>query len=165
MGDLERDDPNFVEDLKNSHAATLTAAEFLQARGFHVEVNPLAVRPTVEERHKYSDNGDLWATRIEDRKRIEVKHRGFDFTCADDFPHKSGLFVDEARLWDRANPKPTAYIIMNRKQTVAVIVTADTSDKWRLVERLDREKHRVRKFYECPLDAVKFFRLRESVNG
>jgi len=99
---------------------------------------------------EYGDSGDL-----EIMQRVEVKHRPrLTFTCKEDFPFRT-LIVDVCHAYDRARPKPYAYIILNREMTVAFVVYCSTFKHWVRVRKLDTAKHREREFYEVPLDFVR----------
>ena len=153
MGSFEsfdRDDSSFVQDLFDSQAVVLEAAKWLLNKGYKVTVNPTRVRPSVEKMAEYADNGDL-----EINERIEVKGRKIDFTSREDFPYTS-IIVDVAHVWDRAKPKPAFYLLFNRARTHIAVVGRSTREAWVKVEKMDKGKNRMRTFYECPIERVKF---------
>lgn len=157
---LEKNDPHFVADLQNSREALWRAARWLGDHGgFEVIVPALKIRPSADAASQFSDDGDLFICgKGRDRERIEVKRRGFAFTGCGDYPFSS-VIVDAAHIWDKADPKPFAYLILNQPMTVCAVVKGETFHQWKAVRRMDRYKNREREFYEAPLSCVSFHRL------
>ncbi len=152
MSDLDRDDPTFLEDLRRSNTSVEIAAKWLAGRGHPVIVRPVIERPDPSVRGEYGDDGDL-----EIIQRVEVKQRiGLTFTSKDDFPYPT-IIVDVCHSYDRARPKPYAYIILNREMSGALIVDVKTTRRdWVKVDKFDRHTNRQRSFYECPLELVSY---------
>ena len=155
--DIARDDPSFVDDLKRSQSSVWMVARWLNERGYNVVVRPLRIRESVEQMAEYGDLGDL-----EIIQRVEVKQREVAFTGATDYPFPT-VIVDVAHTWDRARPKPHAYIIVSQDKSTAAIVMGASFSQWVKVERFDAAKKRNRTFYEAPLSVVRFVRLGEAV--
>jgi hypothetical protein len=151
--DYETQDPTFREDLRASRVSVEIVARWLSDRGYPVIVRPVFERPSFEEMHDYSDDGDL-----EILQRIEVKQRTFDFTSKDNFPYPT-LFVDNCHSYDNARPKPFAYVLLNKAMTHAFIVECRTFKHWKAIEVFDRKKKRMRKVYECPIGHATFVEL------
>lgn len=153
IADLDAVDPTFVADLLASQTSVRLVEAWLRERGFSVHPQRVRVRPDVRDRMAYSDAGDIVY-----EERLEVKHRqNIDFTCAQDYPYRDGVFVDVCHSWDRAHPKPIAYVICNRKLSHAAIVRRDSAKSWRRVRKVD--KGRAREFYVAPLECVTFIAL------
>ncbi len=150
MSDLERDDPTFAADLRESQHTVWRVAQWLSDKGFDVAVRAVRVRPSVEDLADYGDDGD-----IEVIERVEVKRRDLDFTCAADYPFPT-VIVDPARAYDRARIKPKCHVLVNRAGTVAALVHRSSFAHWKKVTRFDRTKNRERENYECPLEFVTF---------
>ena len=150
LSDYDKNDPSFIDDLRKSKDAVAIAARWLSASGYPVIIRPTFERPSAEQMSEYSDDGD-----IEIMQRVEVKRRqGLTFTSKKDFPYET-LIVDACHCYDKAHPKPYAYIILNREMTKAFIVNVrETHSLWKRVEKNDRFKGRMREFYECPISAV-----------
>lgn len=147
--DYDRDDPTFIADLRESVKAVEVVAQWLNAKGYSVVIRPTFERPSPAQMGEYADEGDL-----EVLQRVEVKRRlTLTFTGKDDFPYES-LIVDACHCFDRARPKPYAYVILNREMTVALVVRTATREAWTRTRKHDRQKGRDREFYECPLDLV-----------
>lgn len=157
---LEKNDPHFVADLRNSREALWRAARWLGDHGgFEVIIPALKIRPSIEDASRFSDDGDLFVSgKGRDRERIEVKRRGFTFTDRSDYPFPT-VIVDAAHIWDKADPKPFAYLILNQPMTTCAVVKGETFPDWKAVRRMDRHKNREREFYEAPLSCVSFHRL------
>jgi hypothetical protein len=149
--DLDAIDPTFLEDLRESNVAVWIIARWLSTRGHHVTIRAQAIRPTADDRLDYGDCGDL-----EIIQRVEVKRRGFAFTGADDYPFPT-VFVDCCHAWDRALPKPYAYLLTNHALTHAAIVKGSTSGQWQRGRHFD--KGRDRAIYECPKALAEFVHL------
>lgn len=160
----DRDDPNFVRDLEDSMAAVSRAAKWLSGFGYDCVVPPLKVRPTVDERAAYRDHGDMFISgHGKYNVRVEVKHRPkIHFTGRHDWPYFT-MIVDAAHLWDDAEVKPLAYIIMNDDLTACAVVRGMTAERWQRVERYDPGKKRNRTFYEAPLEVVEWHSIKNPV--
>ena len=103
---------------------------------------------------EYSDSGDL-----EILHRVEVKRRpSMDFSGADNFPYRS-VIVDACHCYDRARPKPYAYVILNSSMSSGIVVECRTFPHWVRVTKTDRAKGRDREFYECPIDLCRFVQI------
>jgi len=154
----EENDPDFVEDLKRSDKHVDKVVAWLKAKGIHAVKRPLRIREKIEEMSKFSDKGDIEAVVNGSLQRIEAKQRFIKFTSKEDFPYDT-IIVDVAHAWEKANPKPMAYILTNRSCTVCLVVSTKTSDRWIKKKRWDSKKRRMRVFYECPIELTKFHRM------
>lgn len=112
----------FQKSLIKSHNAVVLVAEWFKANGYEVNIEPLRVSPTFEERQEYSDQGDLYVKMDGQWERIEVKNPKCDFTHLGNFPFRNRLFICQTRAWDRAEPKPHRFYIVNRARTHAAVV-------------------------------------------
>lgn len=153
MGDLDKIDPTFKDDLENSKVAVDAVARWLCNAGYPVVTQPTFVRPDTDSRHEFADGGDLGVI-----QRVEVKHRPtISFTSKEDFPYDT-VIVDVKHSWDNARPKPFAYVICNAELTHCLFISSRTSDKWTIVTRESRG--RPREHYECPIELVDVRRLK-----
>ena len=155
LEDYDEHDPTFIEDLRKSKEAVAVAAKWLSGLGYPVVVRPVFERGSATEMKEFSDDGDL-----EIMQRVEVKRRHcLTFTSKSDFPYQT-VIVDACHCYDKAKPKPYAYLILNRDMTSAFVVNVrDPFTSWTRVEKRDRFKGRLRSFYECPVDLVSFVRF------
>lgn len=121
---------DFDARFRASRNAELTVALYLLNIGHEVRLPKRRLSPNFAERAKYYDDGDIYAS----GKRIEVKH------LKHDFEFQSWPFADAAicakRSFDRANPKPDYYYLVNASMTVAALIdVATTRPDW-LVKRI-----------------------------
>jgi hypothetical protein len=157
----EKDDPHFINDLRESKRAVEVVANLIRSFGKNVNVFPVKERPSVEEMGSYSDNGDLEIIEDEkENKRIEVKQRkSLKFNNLNDFPYKT-IIVDVCHTFDKADPKPYAYFILNNAMTTALVINTNSSIYWKKVSKMDKFKNRIRDFYECPIEYIKEFKIK-----
>jgi hypothetical protein len=154
MSDLDKIDPNFIADLRDSREAVEVAAKWLAKLGYAVVIRPTFERPDPSQRHAFADQGDL-----EILARVEVKRRrALTFKDKSDFPY-STLIVDACHKFDRAKPKPWQYVILNREMSAAFLVDSRTHPQWKRVSKYDPHAGRAQDFYECPLELVEWVRI------
>lgn len=150
---LDAIDPTFVSDLLASQTTVTLVERWLRAKGFNVRAPEIKVRPDPSQRMDYSDAGDIIY-----EERLEVKRRqNIDFTSAADYPYRDGVIVDVCHKYDRARPKPIAYVVVNRAGTHAAVIRRDSAKSWARRDIFD--KGRTREFYVAPLDVVTFVQL------
>lgn len=147
----------FLAALSESDETVGLVAMWLAGRGYMVRKPTLHFAPTHEDRRKYADHGDLIVT-VE--RRVEVKRRSLDFTCAEDFPFPD-IAVVRALTWDRADPKPWFFVNVNRAGTHAAIVQGKTFDQWSVREMIDKRygPDYGGPTYYCPIRLVTFTAL------
>jgi hypothetical protein len=152
----EQNHQDILSNLDKSKPGVYKVADWLNTKGYTVTVPPMnAIQSTYAERMKYVDGGDLFI-----HQRVEVKVRGIDFTCADDYPYKDGVYVCAQHSFDNAVPKPYAYILLNRAKTHAAIVMGSFHKQWTAKEVQDsRYRDFIQKTYVCPLSAVYFSQM------
>jgi len=141
----EKDDPDFVEDLKKSETPVLFAAQLLRHKGVEVSLSPFEVRPDVSERYEYQDEADLFA-----RRPIEVKKRDLDFSCEDDYPYPS-IYIDEKY---KLNEEAWFYMILNESLTHFILAETRLSKRWG--ESAKRHKGTELTFVTAPYSCVSF---------
>jgi len=152
----DQKDPDFIKDLRESRDAVMVAAEWLNKKGFPVVIKPTFERPKSSDMAEFADDGDL-----EIMQRIEVKRRkSLTFTSKEDFPYDT-LIIDVCHTYDKAKIKPYAYIILNEKMDCAFIAYSKNQKFWKKTIKSDRFKGRDREFYECPIEYVKFVKIKE----
>ena len=150
---LEDTDPTFEQDLQDSNDHVWRVAQWLQGRGMPSAVNPVWVRPSVDQRVEFADGGDITML-----QRVEVKHRFIDFTSAEDFPYKT-IIVDVSHTWDNARPKAYMYVLTNKEITHCCIVKSSTRKYWEKLRKFDSRVNREREFYECPIEYCRFMAM------
>src|SRR4051812_43591168 len=102
----------FLRQLAIGHQQARYAAGVLRERGIPVQVTPMEVRDTVDDRHRFSDEYDLLVG--EGRTAIvDVKSRDLSFTAPDDYPYATA-FVDTVAGWDAKTHKPVAILLVSQ---------------------------------------------------
>jgi hypothetical protein len=148
----------FIENLTGSMDAVWNVAMWwLQSIGYPVTVNPQSLAPTREQWKEYADQGDLVI-----QHRIEVKQISRAFTSAADWPFGRKFIVCARHSFDRAKPKPYAYIIVSADGLYYASVSVSTAERWYVETRADvryGEDYK-QEFYLCPLELVKWGRLK-----
>lgn len=153
---LDDIDPTFIQDLRDSRVAVEVVTRWLVQRGYAVVVRPTFERPNPSQRFDYSDSGDL-----EIVQTVEVKRRGFTFTCKEDFPYPS-TFVDTCHHYDKAHPKPYAYVHLNREMTAALIIEGRTRSHWSRSVVNVGSQGRVKELYVVALDYTQIVPISEG---
>jgi hypothetical protein len=134
----------FHKHLEASEQAVWRAAQWLQSNGRQVLVMPITKTPTHAQWKQHADSGDLYI-----QQRIEVKRRGVHFTGPHDWPHGDIFFVCAKHSWDRAKPKPHAYMIFNSDMTHVAIVLGESHAKWTVVNKEDSRYKNYRQDFYC----------------
>jgi hypothetical protein len=152
----EQNHQDILVNIEKSKSGVHRVAAWLNEKGYTVVVPPVvAVQCSYEDRMNYVDNGDLFI-----QQRIEVKARSIDFTCAEDYPFKDGMYVCAKHSYDNARPKPHSYIYLNRAMTHAAIIKSATYKHWEIKMVKDsRYKDFVQPTYSCPLSMVQFTKI------
>jgi len=150
----EKNDPYFVDDLKKSDYCTRKIVAWFRKMGHNAVAKKMAIRPTIDEFADYSDQGDIFVG----EKRVEAKQRMIDFNSKEEFPYPT-IIVDATHCWDKATPKPYAYVLTNKQMTCCLIVRGSTRKDWTERQKWDRFKKRMRSFYECPIILTEFRKL------
>jgi hypothetical protein len=146
------DDERFRQHLEDSKFGVQVIADWFTMNGYAVRLPPVRVCKNHAEWKAFADDGDLFI-----ESRIEVKHLGVDFTCREDWPFGEKFIVCAKHSWDRAQPKPQAYYVLNKQASHLAIVLGRTSNEWFVEERRDSRYDDVEQsFYFCPLDKVIF---------
>ena len=145
----------FWKHLDASQEAVMTVAEWLRGMGFPVRINPTTKLATKQERLNLVDLGDL-----EIGQRIEVKRRGVQFTGRQDWPYED-FSICAVHAWDKARPKPHAFVILSQDMATAGICYGRDAGQWTKAVRPDRRYDNYRQeFYSSPLDLVRWQRIR-----
>ncbi len=115
----------FQSHLQESRGPVWRVAESLFEQGFSPTVNYSQTLPEGAPWKLYVDNGDITID-----LKIEVKHRKkISWTCLEDFPYES-LFVCAKASYQRAFPKPYAYIYLDDDMSHCAIVYNGTHPEW-----------------------------------
>lgn len=160
----------YVARFVQSNKVVAFMAGILEGRGHKVRILPATISPTLEERWKHVDSGDLEVSfseayrhfhAVPDAMRVEIKQwPGIDFRTLEDVPY-SQIIVDEAYKIDRAAGKLPlhSYVIVNASMSAAMVITAGTRTHWFRQTKFDKQQGRDAEFYFCPKGRVVFWDL------
>jgi hypothetical protein len=156
MVSLDQCDPTFAKDLKSSSEAVAVAARWLADElKFTVVIPPVRCRPDVSQRAAYADKGDLFI-----QQPIEVKRRSFCFHSLEDYKKKYlTAIVDNCHAWDKANPKPHAFLLFSNDLTGFLLCKGSTRPHWLRTSGFQKERGRVREVYECPVELCEYKKI------
>jgi len=147
----------FLKHLKESEPTRWMVARWLTSRGYSVQLQGMKEAPTAERWKEFADEGDLYVT-----MRVETKQLTCDFTCREDWPFRKDFIVCARHSFDLAQPKPYAYVILNRAGTHAAFVLTSGWKQWRVGTRTDSRYEKVaQEFYFAPLESIVFAALEQ----
>lgn len=145
----------FLQHLRDSEAARWRVARWLTNRGYAVQLQGMSEAPTHDQWKDHADVGDIQVT-----MRVEVKRLTCTFTSRENWPYGEDFIVCAAHSFNRAQPKPYAYVILNQAMTHAAFVMTTNWRKWRVEERQDRRYSDVsQRYYLAPIESVVFSAL------
>jgi hypothetical protein len=147
-------DQQFVEDFLDSNAYVNVVAYWLTSKGITARILPNKLRPDVKVRHKYYDQGDIEIT-----MKVEVKHRGFDFTTQADYPYPT-ILIDKAYNIRQKIKDLYAYAILSKSGEACAFVLKSTRKHWRKVEKFDNVAKENAVFYEVPKEYAAFVNIK-----
>jgi hypothetical protein len=117
--------------LRNGYRWQVWLAGQLEREGFATEVEPLRVRPSLDQRQGYGDTCDVRVfARSGGSRKLACKARRTRFTCPDDYPHPR-VIVDSVVAWDRT-PDTSAVVVISQYTAGIVVVPATSQEHWRV---------------------------------
>ena len=121
----------FLERFAKSHEAVKLTAEWFEKEGCsNIRIPDFTLAPSHKEWKKHTDDGDLYVN----NKRIEVKGltaQHYWFTTNKEYPYDNWIICAK-HSYDRAKPKPYAYLVWNCNRTHFGIIKTDTFDNWKI---------------------------------
>lgn len=145
---------HFTDQLASSYQTVYSVAHWLTGKGYSVTMPKRAVAASAKDASTYVDEGDLFL-----HLRLEVKRRKLDFTCKEDFPFPD-IMVCSRNSYDRADPKPFTYYMVNKAGSHAAIVRSSTSKNWTIQTTKDgRRVNYQQEIYYCPVELLEFVKL------
>lgn len=153
----------FADRYNRQWPAVFAVARWLHANGHSINIAAPNLRPRNSDYRDYQDSGDLFAEKDGKRKRIEVKGRNVDFTCAEDWPYKEGAFVCSVKSYSGKEDNVTAWISVSRDLNYAMITRTEDNEFWVKTERYDRPRERTEDFWLCPLEKVIFRKIKQEL--
>lgn len=155
MNNRPENHARFLSHLQESDRSVWLVAKMLRERGHTVIVPSSSKAAKHEDWQAHADDGDLYIT-----QRIEVKRLGVTFSGAADWPFGKKFIVCARHAFDRANPKPYAFVILSSDAARGAVVFSSDSKSWYVEERTDSRYEDVRQqFYFSPMESVRFFAM------
>lgn len=143
----------FLGHLRDSVEGVFFAAKWLHSFGYDVTVKPSTEAETHADWKRHADGGDIFI-----QQRIEVKQLGCTFTESQ-WPFGEDFIVCAKHSFDRATPKPYAYLYISADQGCVAVLKSETSGSWEVKKRKDSRYEGIeQEFYFAPLEHVRFFK-------
>ena len=147
----------FVESFVASHHAVFKVAEWFHHQwNMSIGIKGKTLSPTYEERHQYSDDGDILYKRPgKDKWEIaEVKHKNMHWTDEASFPFNT-VFVSNVHSVERGH-EPHLWVLVNRSLTHAIIIPKSTKKFWIKETVYNRNSEKEEEKYLCAKHLVQF---------
>ncbi len=163
----------FLDGLRKSHRAVWFVARILwTCDQLYVKFHPHSEAARWEDAAQHSDDGDLYYsrdgitwTRLE-VKRLGENNKACNFTSAQDWPFKPHFIVDSQPKFDKKDPVPDLYLVLNQPMThYGKIVVPRSREAWYVQPRLDPLTKQEENFYLCNLQHVTFGSVEDIANG
>ena len=150
----------FLNHLDASIDAMWICARYLYNKGYPVKINPMVKSETHSEWRTHIDKGDLEIVVEGVPQRIEVKGLSTSFTKMEDWKFPD-FIICAAHSWDIADPKPLAYMLLNKERTHVAIVLGKDNPTWTKAKKHDKRYiDYAQDFYFSPLEKVIWKALR-----
>ena len=148
----------FIRRLDASRPSTFRVAEWLHKKGWSINIPAISYAPLDANPLDYVDEGDLFIEKDGYTARIDVKHRGTDFTDAESWPpqYYGNMIVSNKAAVDRANGQSKAYIIVSKPMTHMAIIWDKTREHWFPKELTAGNTQKKEWFYLCQIKYVDF---------
>jgi hypothetical protein len=144
----------FLSHLRESKPGVGIVAEWLLDQGYAVTIPPVNEAKTHSGWKDCTDAGDLFIN-----QRIEVKQLSVCFSGRADWPFRD-FIVCAKHSFDRAVPRPFAYIILSEDSGSAATVLGRDWKLWTTGRRGDRRYEGVEQdFYFSPFSKVYWNRI------
>ena len=144
---------SFKKRWHESHKAVEKVAAWLVYKGIETKILPQHLTPDASSRMDYVDNGDIEIVLGGQRKIIEVKGRGLKYKNGI-FPFEM-VFICNAPSFDRADPKPSYYFMLDSSLEIAAILDVDKYRQYMFTTEISDNK-RKEKFKGYQIDRRHF---------
>ena len=156
MSDLDRHN-KFIRRLDSSRPSMFRVAEWLHKKGYDIYIPAIRYCPPDENPEDFFDDGDLFARKDGKKLRFEIKHSGYDFTSAKDWPVKDKtMIVSNKAAVERENGKATAFIIVSKSMTHVAMIWRRTRKHWFVKPRFATNTQKYEDFYCIATEHVDF---------
>lgn len=153
---------NFPTRWERSQKGVRYVAEKLCEEGHNVFIGCQELAENLEEANDFVDDGDIFILTDPEDLRIEVKWlESTEFTSKEDYPYFE-FMICETRSFDKADPKPDAYIILEKfRRAIAIVDVKFTEKHWYWKHKVDKSRREdgPRPYYFCTLDHVKWVKF------
>lgn len=154
---LDRTDPTFVQDLKDSVVHVNEVVRCINkniknndiVKNLQLEVMETTVRPDVRKRKRYADDGDVkvtWTSNgIPKHAMLEFKQRkSYDFKTLADFQYKD-MFVDSLRKFNKINARGNTlgYVLTDQHMRCIFSTDMKTFEEHKIVKNTTFRDRRV----------------------
>lgn len=154
---------NFPSRWERSQKGVRTVADWLCDEGYNVSIGYQELAENLEEAEDFVDDGDILILTDSKDFRVEVKWlEATAFTGLEDYPWFE-FMICETRSFNKCNPKPDYYIILEKfERAISIIDVKATKKYWYWKRKVDgsRIEDGKRPYYYCALKYVKWYRLK-----
>jgi hypothetical protein len=154
---MAKTNEDFERDWKKSVGDVNRFADMQKEKAIDVNVLLPVLRPSYEERMKYTDKGDMIVS-----MRVEHKCIKPAFTSRENYPHPT-VYIDEPYKVQKKHHIPLLlYVLESSNRTHAAIVYGYTADKWTITEKKwDEKQNSYRTYYQIEKRFVRFCKLED----
>lgn len=132
--------------LKRSNDAVWAVAKYMHSFTYTITIPALNIAKDLSEYKKFTDDGDIILHRDGRKEKIEVKHQTWDWTSHTDIPWPE-IIVCAKKSYDRHSEKPSAYFLVNKQLSHALVIPTSTYHSWKVKEIHDKQKDWVQTMY------------------
>jgi hypothetical protein len=137
---------DFVKQLKTGYDYQLKVKEILEQNGLEVFIDDLRIRPKGGNRLDYTDKGDLFVYKDNQKISLEVKSSSRSYTSMNDYPYND-VIVDMVDNWDNKNHTSSAIINISQKTLSTFVIPVTSKEYWFKKTIKDNVKGYVKDFY------------------
>jgi len=137
MSEWLGNDELFKSQLGIGHKYSSLVADALRDHNLFVEVTPMVVRDTIQDRDLFNDEYDLL---VAGRRRIEVKSRDVNFTDDPGLYPWPTIYVYSKRGWNAKKTLPVAVVLISQHTEAKIVIPTSSSGTWK--EKMTRDNVR-----------------------
>ena len=149
---------NYTTKLKESSKAVWKVAQYLHSFKYTVTVPAVHIAGSPEEYADYIDEGDIILHRKNINDIIEVKHQSWDWTSHSDIPWAE-IIVCAKKSFDRHTQKPSAYFLVNKQLSHALVIQTENCGEWTVKDIHDKKKDWIQTMYMITPSNYQFIQL------
>jgi hypothetical protein len=151
---------DYTNKLRRSNEAVWAVAQYLHSFQYTITVPALHIAGSPEEYANYIDEGDIIVHREDQSFNdiIEVKHQSWEWTSHQDIPWQQ-IIVCAKKSFDRHLQKPSAYFLVNKQISHALVIPTNTCGEWTVKDIHDKQKDWIQTMYMIIPGNYKFILL------